>query len=265
MSLSKPTKINKLLKEWPKGTVATSRWLEKQGVRFDLAERYRRTGWLRSVGKGAAVREGDKVGWQGAVFALQSQLGLSVHPGGKTALSMKGKSHFLPTGTTQKIALFLSAGEKLPKWFLQNDWNVHLQVITTNLFSSTVTGLAVIPTGEFSLKVSSAERAIMEVLHFVPAKVTFDEAKLLFEGLITLRPKVVSELLCLCTSVKVKRLFMVLADLNNHPWVSKVDLSDVDLGKGKRSLVSGGYFHSRYNITVPMNWKPSDESENERL
>ena len=49
MSLSKPTKINRLLKEWPKGTVATSRWLEKQGVRFDLAERYRRTGWLRSV------------------------------------------------------------------------------------------------------------------------------------------------------------------------------------------------------------------------
>lgn len=105
----------------------------------------------------------------------------------------------------------------------------------------------------------------MEVLYSVPAKVTFEEAKLLFEGLITLQPKVVSQLLRACSSVKVKRLFMVLAELNSHPWFKRVNLSDVELGKGKRSLVPGGYFHPEYNITVPMNWKRSDDSESERL
>ena len=54
-----------------------------------------------------------------------------------------------------------------------------------------------------------------------------------------------------CASVKVKRLFMVLAESCQHPWVKKLDLSKVDFGKGKRMLVRGGRLDSKYNITVP--------------
>ena len=54
-----------------------------------------------------------------------------------------------------------------------------------------------------------------------------------------------------CASVKVKRLFMVLAERCQHTWVKKLDLSKVDFGKGKRMLVSGGRFDSKYDITVP--------------
>ena len=36
-----------------------------------------------------------------------------------------------------------------------------------------------------------------------------------------------------------------------HSWVKKLDLSKVDFGKGKRMLVRGGRFDSKYNITVP--------------
>jgi uncharacterized protein YlxP (DUF503 family) len=44
---------------------------------------------------------------------------------------------------------------------------------------------------------------------------------------------------------------MVLAESCQHAWVKKLDLSKVDFGKGKRMLVRGGRFHSKYNITVP--------------
>jgi hypothetical protein len=54
-------------------------------------------------------------------------------------------------------------------------------------------------------------------------------------------------------SVKVKRLFMVLAEDFNHTWVKKLDVSKVDFGKGKRMIVKGGRFDATYNITVPVN------------
>ena len=91
----------------------------------------------------------------------------------------------------------------------------------------------------------------MEVLYGVPQVDSYEEARLLMEGLTTLRPRLVQALLETCASVKVKRLFMFLAEDCKHPWAGKVDLSKVDLGKGKRALVKGGRFDAKYQITVP--------------
>jgi len=44
---------------------------------------------------------------------------------------------------------------------------------------------------------------------------------------------------------------MLLAENCKHAWVKKVNLSKVDFGKGKRALIKGGRFDSKYNITVP--------------
>lgn len=71
------------------------------------------------------------------------------------------------------------------------------------------------------------------------------------EGLTTLRPRLVQALLEHCASVKVKRLFMVLAEGCRHAWVTKLNLSKVDFGKGKRMLARGGRFYSKYSISVP--------------
>jgi hypothetical protein len=54
-----------------------------------------------------------------------------------------------------------------------------------------------------------------------------------------------------CASVKVKRLFMFLAENCKHGWAGKVDLSKVDFGSGKRVLKKGGRFDAKYQITVP--------------
>ncbi len=71
------------------------------------------------------------------------------------------------------------------------------------------------------------------------------------EGLKTLRPAVVQELLEKTASIKVKRLFMHFAEKFNHPWLKHLDLEQVDFGKGKRVIAKGGQFDSKYNISVP--------------
>jgi hypothetical protein len=72
----------------------------------------------------------------------------------------------------------------------------------------------------------------------------------LFEGLYTLRHDVIQKLLEECSSVKVKRLFMVIAEEFNYPWVRKIDLRKVDFGHGSRSIGQGGKMNSKYKITV---------------
>ena len=92
---------------------------------------------------------------------------------------------------------------------------------------------------------------MLEVLYFVPKEQSYEEARLLMEGLTTPRLKIVQTLLENCTSVKVKRLFMVLAEGCGHAWVRKLDISNVNFGKGKRMLVRGGRLNAKYNISVP--------------
>jgi hypothetical protein len=103
----------------------------------------------------------------------------------------------------------------------------------------------------FEINISAPERAILELLDLVPQKETFIESALIAETLSTLRPKVIQQLLNTCSSVKVKRLFLYLAEKQNHAWLKRLDLSKVDLGTGDRQIVKGGVFNAKYRITVP--------------
>jgi len=252
MTSEPSSKINQLLRIWPSGAVAVLPWLEKQGVYQQLIHEYEKTSWVRRVGQGAYVRAGDKVEWTGGLYAIQEQLELPIHGGGKTALSLQGYAHFLPMGQGTTVVLFGPPNVKLPLWFKQYRWGAKVRYMATNLFvGGADQGLTKREMGFYSVSVSAPERAMMEVLYGVPKEESYEEAKLLMEGLTTLRPRVVQTLLERCASIKVKRLFMVLAESCRHAWVKKLDLSKVDFGKGKRMLVRGGRFDSKYNITVP--------------
>jgi len=227
-------------------------WLEKQGVYQQLVHEYEKTSWVSRLGQGAYARAGDKVEWTGGLYAIQEQMGLPMHAGGKTALQMQGYAHFLPMGKGITVSLFGLPGVKLPMWFKQNRWGIKIRYTTTNLFSAKAgPGLTRKDMGSYLLSVSTPERAMMEVLYGVPNEESYEEAKLLMEGLTTLRPRLVQTLLEHCASVKVKRLFMVIAESCGHAWVKKLDTSKVNFGKGKRMLVRGGRLHSKYKITVP--------------
>ncbi|MDA8365130.1 MAG: type IV toxin-antitoxin system AbiEi family antitoxin domain-containing protein [Gammaproteobacteria bacterium] len=253
------SKLNRLLTAWPQATVAVSRWLEAQGGYQQLVHEYEKSGWIQRIGQGAYVRAGDTVEWTGGLLALQEQMKLPVHVGAKTALQLQGYAHLLPLGKGGTVLLFGAPGTRLPTWFRQDDWGLELRYSTTKLFADDPdAGLTKKELATYAITVSAPERAIMEVLYLVPAEESFEEAGLLMEGLITLRPRLVQSLLEQCRSVKVKRLFMFLAEACNHAWVKKLDLSKVDFGKGKRMIVKGGRFDAKYNITVPVmgfEWK----------
>lgn len=77
------------------------------------------------------------------------------------------------------------------------------------------------------------------------------EADALMQGMATLRPQLLEILLQHCHSIKAKRLFPALAERHGHAWFSHLSLDNVNLGRGKRSLVPGGRLHPRYQITLP--------------
>ncbi len=259
MNQQKGTKINRVLQSLPRNSVATTKWLRSMGVDSDLLFRYKQSKWLKGIGHGAVIRTGDNVDWTGALYAIQNQLGLSVHPGGKTALALQGAAHYIPLGK-ERVNLYCRYKEHLPVWFTNNNWNSDILVHETNIFPSEYpNGLNRIKIGDFEIAVSSREQAIMEVLYCVPKKETLNEAKYLMEGLVALRPYVVQELLESCTSKKIKRLFMVLAELEQHSWLKKVDTSHVDFGKGNRVIIKGGAMNQKYQITVPKNWEQNEE------
>lgn len=188
--------------------------------------------------------------WLGAVFGLQQREG-SLHPGGRTALELAGQAHFLPLGDQAPVYLFSQSNERLPTWFTRLPWAERVEYVRTDFLPADL-GLREHPAGNFTVRVSAPERAILEFLFYQ----TIDEAgyehvRLLFEGLGTLRPELVQTLLEKCTSVKVKRLFLHFAELHRHPWLQQLDLTKVSLGSGKRVLVRGGRLDPKYLITVP--------------
>jgi len=191
------------------------------------------------------------VGWPGALYALQRQLDLPVHAGGKTALELQGYAHYVPM-KQQKVFLYASRGVTVPSWFTEDRLGVPFVLTRTNMLpTDCAEGFSEFKEVGFSVRIASPERAAMEMLHLVPRKVGFDEARLIMENLVTLRPDVVQELLAACRSVKVKRLFLYMAERCAHPWVSKLDGSKIDLGKGKRMIVANGRYDAKYCITVP--------------
>jgi len=248
MSTKNATKINRLLNEQPTGTVLLSTWLSEQGYDLYLQQRYKKNHWLQSIGTGAMIRSGDKVGYEGAIYALQKQLGSTIHPGGKTALSLLGKAHFLELSPS-KATLFGDKNEFLPVWFKRHDWGLKLDYHKTGFLPTSV-GMTEIDVGAFSIQVSGAVRALMECLYLAPQKQNLMECYELMEGLNNLRPSIIHELLEQCRSVKVKRLFLYMAEKAKHDWFQYLNLEKVDLGSGKRSIVKNGVYNSNYKITI---------------
>lgn len=231
------------------GTVALAGWLESVGVSRELQKRYRKNGWLEALGTGAFKRPGDKVNWQGGLYAIQQQGKISVHVGALTAMSLQGLSHFFRL-STKTVFLFSPVKTILPKWFKTHQWQYAIKHIQTSMLPSDL-GLTSYQEKNFPITIASPERAILECLFLAPEKLDLIECYHLVEGLSNIRPKVMQELLEKCSSMKVKRLFLFMATKAQHQWLTFIDKSKIDLGKGQRSIVKGGVFNTAFQITIP--------------
>jgi hypothetical protein len=243
------TKINQLLQSWPSGTVGLPVWLEGRGISSPLQQYYRTSGWLESVGQGAFRRAGDTVDWLGGLYALQTQEQIDIHCGARTALGILGQAHYLELNA-KAVHLFSPQKASLPAWFRKYDWKVKAELHRTDFLPPNL-GLVDVEHKLFTVKASGSARALMECLYLAPKHFDIVEAYQVMEGLTNLRPTTVQTLLEVCQSVKVKRLFLFLAEKCGHAWFKHLELEKVDLGKGKRSLVPGGHFIPKYQITVP--------------
>jgi hypothetical protein len=243
-------KIKHLLDSWPPNGVRTVSALKQCGYSQDLLNRYRYSGWLKSLGEGALMRPHDEPNLLGAIYALQNDLKLNVHIGGRSALELRGRAHYARLGR-QSVWIF---GEvrKLPSWFLHYPWEETLHFVSDKFEETHIhEGLVNLEFGNLSVLVSGDVRAMIELLTLVPKSLSLDEAKDLMGGLTSPNPKEILGLLKSCKSVKAKRLFMLLAEVNGHQWVEMIDQSEIDFGKGVRQIVPGGKLNNKYQLVVP--------------
>jgi hypothetical protein len=270
MGIQTKRKLNWLQHSLPEGLLVDSAWLEKHGYSRALRKKYVENGWLEQMARGLYRRPAPKLlgegtqqdlPWQAVVISLQTLLACPYTVGGRTALELQGFAHYLSSGTSREVHLYGSG--KIPGWVLKLKLNTRFVFHNSEkLFKNTKrhdadalqqNSTTVQPWGhwEWPLRMSTPERAILELLAEVPEQETFHQADMLMEGLSNLSPHRVQMLLVACHSVKVKRLFLWFAERHQHAWLKKVDRNSIDLGHGKRMLVRGGKLDPTFNITVP--------------
>lgn len=249
MGIIKRKKLMNMLEQWPSGLVVTTPWFKELSISGQLVQRYTKSGWIESLGRGAYKKTNDEVTWYGGLISLQQQLFIKAHLGGATALSIKGVSHYVRFGK-EKIFVFSPLNQKLPKWYLNYDWGNPIEHVNTSFLPE---GLAVnkYEIREMSIETSSVERAILECLYLSPKRFDLLECYQILEGQMTLRPAVVQDLLEKCSSIRVKRLFLYMVDKAGLPVLKHLQLDKIDLGKGDRAIEKNGVYNSKYKISIP--------------
>ena len=170
------------------------------------------------------------------------------HIGAATALELKGYSHYITMGKPTAV-VFSPLRPSLPQWLMDTELDMNLVTV-----SSKVLGNAGVERMDYqgqTLSLSSPERAIMECLLLFPSRYDLMDVYYLMEMLTSLRASLVQQLLEECTSVKIKRTFLYMAEKAHHRWFDKLDLSRISLGSGARSLMKGGVNIPAYNIVIP--------------
>ncbi len=244
------SKVRKLVQDYPKGLVLLSSWLVANGYSYELQQRYRKNGWLRLIGKGAMLKLDDPFLLSGALSTLQTQANINIHYGGRSALELQGKSHYLRLASP--IATLFAPGQtRIPAWFINNKWDVDYELFKTSLFHNDNVGLVDYQEALITMKISKPGRAMMECISLCPDKFSLMEAYELMEGLTSLQPKHQQELLEECKSIKAKRLFLYFAERAGHNWFKYIDQTKIDLGSGSRSLTTNGALIAKYNLILP--------------
>ena len=249
MDVSSGRKLKNLLETTLPHSVVTSAMLNGLGISPSLVQEYVKNGWLARLGKGAMHRTHDTPTWAGGLHSLQNQLGLLVHLAAMSALASDGASHYLRM-ERETVFLFSAPNVSLPAWFKSHDWKADISHTQTKLLPSDL-GIRDQTLGGFALKASSPERAILECLHLAPSRIDLGECYHLVEGLLNLRPKLMQQLLEACNSIKVKRLFLFMADKANLPVMKHLDQKAIDLGSGSRSVVRDGAYDARFGLMLP--------------
>lgn len=265
MGIQRYVKLNHLQHVLPEGLPVDSNWLQKHGYSRQLIAKYLRHGWLPSPVRGVYRRDSamiDQQRWEPVVISMQTLLEVPVTVGGRTALELHGLSHYLSMTAPSEVHVY--DPELPPSWVNKLPLKQRLVFHSTHLFKTSDGSINRSKeyqqanftdhkwgASEWSMLISTPERAILELLDELPTHESFHQADVLMEGLTNLRPKYLNTVLADCRSIKTKRLFLWFAHRHNHAWLKTLDIEKIDIGKGKRMIVSGGKLDPKYLITVP--------------
>lgn len=243
------TKIQKILESAPRDSVLFGSWLSAQGLDTRSQHAYMKRGWLDRVSKGVYKVHGTTPQIMATISAYNTQQGKSCIVGAYTALELRGYSHYLPMGKPTAY-LFTDKENKLPTWLSEGEWDMYVKYMTTSFLGEGLMGVNTTNVDGHELLVSSPERAIMECLNMPSAASSLLDIFYIMEGLTTLRPQLVQSLLESCTSLKVKRLFLYMAEKSNHPWYKELMTDRINYGTSRLMVTPRGKYIKKYNMTI---------------
>ncbi len=236
----------------PYGRIATKKWLLNQGMSRHSIDNALKSKKLESLATGVYARAGVPLSWWDVVHSLQKISGQSIHVGGLTAIELQGFAHYLTNSTTKTVHLYSKI--KPPAWLRKVDCGVTFKWHGTKLLwdYESSNNLKSFTLGvDVPVNIANPESAMLELLMSIPKTVSFDHANEIMQGMTSLSPKKLNELLLQCKSIKVKRLFLWLAENQNYAWFRKLDVKNLDLGSGKRVIAKDGKLDKKYQITIP--------------
>ena len=224
------TKLNALYSETAPGAPLTSDELAALGISADLAVHYVRAGWLTRLARGVFSRTNDTLALHPSLILLQRRIN-GLHVGGKSALDWYGVRQYL--SQQPLLHLYGWAAARLPEWFTER---FPAEYHRKRLFDEQPGALLHASPFEQrsgAPKVSSPERALLEVLSDVGVRQPLQEARELAESTYSLRAEVLRELLQHCTSVKTVRLCLQLGRELSLPWTAKLDPTQLPTGSDR--------------------------------
>lgn len=242
------TKINKIRQQIPSTAIMLTSWLESYGFSRTEISAYVESAWLERMSTGVYKFAGDSPSLLGILGSYGCQANLKYHIGAASALELKGFSHYVSMGKPRAV-VFAPVRPSLPKWIGRADLDMQLVSVSTKIFGEY--GIEQMDYQGLPIMVSSPELAIMECLLLAPKHYNLTDVFYIFEMLTSLRTSMVQQLLESCTSVKVKRLFLYMAEKSRHRWFAKLDISRINLGSGTRSFEKGGVKNAKYDIVIP--------------
>lgn len=250
--------IKELLKE-PQGMPLFHEYLRKKGYSNQLLYKYVKSGWLNKLGPKIYALPGEALDPVLVLKAMQQQLNLKFYFGARSSLDLHNKKFnvsFSRQDSESKYLdnpyfVFIPSATRLPVW---DEVFKNFDFIKSDLFKkkelSLVELLSESPRYQ-GVKVSSVERALIELAYLVPEKINYAELVHGLELSPNLRAVELQNLLEACLSIKAKRVFLAAADEVSQSWFKNLDIDRIDLGRGRRQIVKQGVYKSKYQIKVP--------------
>ncbi|MCM1484242.1 MAG: type IV toxin-antitoxin system AbiEi family antitoxin [Muribaculaceae bacterium] len=239
------SKIKNIIERTPIGGVLLSSWLSSRGLSRSEQANYVKTGWLKRICFGVYHISTQTPRLYPSLQSISSQSNFKYHIGSITALELKGFSHY---GQLGNMIAYVYAMEKWPPCLDKTDWDITPVRVRSNVYKEV--GLTSISVDGVDIVISSSERAIFEYIDMIPELANPMDVFYIMEMLTTLRPHLINKLLALA-SIKTRRLFLYMANKAKHPWFEELNINDVNLGNGDRSITPGGVYDRKYKIVIP--------------